>query len=298
MRFYPLFISVIGILGLATAMVFLVGVVLSFMPGHQAVAYFFVGRSDLERSFTFLLVGVPYALIVAHVYLRTHAGALFLKNGHLDDAIAYCETKLVVTPGRGHKEVAYHRLYLAQTMVRQGKYKEALETLDGVIRCPAALVGDYAVWELECALRHQDLVRANALLEKLAHSRNKRVNLDSNLSLCAAAAELALRQNQDDRFKKLVEKARWSDGNPQLLDVKNPRLAATLLLAGQREVLDLDGRENSLLERTTPWTETIPGAKLEILLAARLPLDDPRVQAALSGADARSKYLYQHTENT
>lgn len=298
MRFYPVFLSLLGILGLAMTMVFVVGVILSFLPGNQAIAYFFVGRSDLERSFTFLLAGVPYALIIAHVYLRTHAGSLFLNKGHLDLAIAYCEARLKVTPGRGHKEVAYHRLYLAQALTREGKYKTALATLDGVTRCPAALAGEYAVWELECALRHEDLVRANALVEKLAQSRNRRAKLDTNLALSAAAAELAMRQNQHERFKELMEQARWIEGNPPLLDVKDSRLAATLLLAGSREFIDLEDRKERLLEHASTWLKSVPGATLEILLAARLEPDDPRVQAAMTVADARSKYLFQQMEKT
>lgn len=297
MRFYPFFLSVIGILGLATTMVFVVGVVLSFLPGHQSIAHFFVGRSDLEQSFTFLLAAIPYVLIVAHVYLRTHAGALFMKKGLVGDAIAYCEARLKVTPGRGHKEVAYHRLYLAQALAREANYKAALATLDGVERCPATLAGEYAMWELECALRHEDLVRANAIMERIAVTHNKRLKLDGNLRLCAVAAELALRQNQKERFTELMEKARWIEGNPALLDVRDPRLSATVLLAGEKGFVDVAAQGGALLDRTSDWTMTLPGAHLELLLAAGIDPDDGRFQAALSTADARSKYLFQHMEN-
>jgi len=271
-KHYPAFLSLLGILGLATAMVFLVGVVLSFIPGNSAIASFFVGKSDLERSFAFLMVGIPYALLIAHLYLRTHAGLWFLKRDEVELAEEYCRNRLKVTLGRGRKEVAFHRLYLAQALIRRSKYKEALDLLAETKGLPKSVRTLYYRWRLEAALRHEDLVLAKSVYSEAANLKDA--------DLIAASAELAIRERKPELAKERLTEASWLEPN-------SARVKATeILLKCAPEMVEE-------FQAAQAWIHAVPGAELELRLAAGLDVSD---QSCLERADSRSKYVLKEKE--
>lgn len=268
-KHYPKFLSALGILGIATAVVFLTGVILSFIPGNPTIAAFFVGKSDLERSFAFLLVAIPYVLLIAHLYLRTHAGQFFLRRGEVGLAKEYCEARLRVTPGRGKLEVAYHRLYLGQAAIREGAYSQALSVLREV-KPPYRLLSEYFRWEMEALLRMENLKDAKELCIHLERFKNA--------AFYAAAAELSFRQGETEKAAERLKDARW-------IDDKDPRVAATAILLN-------DVKDDETLERALIWADQVPGAALELYLAAGRDAGEH----VKGSADSRSKYVLSKTE--
>jgi len=260
-------VSAIGIVGMALAFLYVFAVFLAFQPGFSGLTYLFVGRSDRELPLFVLSALVPYSLLMAHLYLRTKLGGVFLKHGAVEDAITYTSDKVTPSLMRSSTEAAFHRLFLAKAYVRQLRYEDALKVLDGVVAVPRRLKDDYARWTLEILLRQENLKRANQMVEKIRASKSEAAGC-----AWAAVAELATRQNDKKLFDLAWKNANWA------LPANHPRLAFTALGAARRFEIPPGGDD------ATGFLTEIPGAGLE--WAAMRGNTEPHVLA-----DARSKYV-------
>ncbi len=258
-------VSAIGVIGLALAFLYIFAVFLAFQPGFSDLTYLFVGRSDRELPLFVLTALVPYSLLMAHLYLRTKLGGVFLKHGGVDEAITYTSDKVKPSLMRSSTEAAFHRLFLAKALVRRLRYDEALKVLDDVKAVPRRLKDEYLRWTLEVLLRKEDLVRANQLVEKIHSSKSEAAGC-----AWAAVAELAVRQNDKALFDTAWKNAIWA------LPSTHPRLAFTALSAARRFEIPPAGDD------ATGFLNEIPGAGLE--WAAMRGNTEPDVLA-----DARSK---------
>jgi len=195
-RVYPIFISLLGTLGLATALAFLAGAYLAFQPGWEEWAEFFVPRS------VYLLV-IPYALLLSHLYLRAQLGLWFLRRGWVDEAVAYCEPRLSQNLMRSRAEALAHRVALARAFVGRGDYARARALLDADYHLPkrgrARL--DIARWRMEVALREENLVRAHRAFDEVGGQLRP---AQARRALDACRAELALREGDQEGYESAM----------------------------------------------------------------------------------------------
>lgn len=260
-------VSAIGIVGMALAFLYIFAVFLAFQPGFSDLTYLFVGRSDRELPLFVLSALVPYSLLMAHLYLRTKLGGVFLKHGAVDDAITYTSDKVKPSLMRSSTEAAFHRLFLAKALVRQLRYDEALEILDELVAVPRRLRDEYSRWTLEILLRQENLKRANQMVKKIRASKSEAAGC-----AWAAVAELATRQNDKPLFDTAWKNAIWA------LPPTHPRLVFTAMGAASRFEISPVGDD------ATGFLTEIPGAGLE--WAAMRGNTEPHVLA-----DQRSKYV-------
>jgi hypothetical protein len=260
-------VSAIGIVGMALAFLYIFAVFLAFQPGFSDLTYLFVGRSDRELPTFVLSAVVPYGLLMAHLYLRTGLGGVFLKHGAVEDAITYTSNKVKPSLMRSSTEAAFHRLFLAKALVRQLRYDEALKVLDDLVAVPRRLRDEYSRWTLEILLRQENLTRANQVAKKIRTSKSEAAGC-----AWAAVAELATRQNDKTLFDTAWKNAVWA------LRPTHPRLAFTALGAARRFEIPPVGDD------AAGFLNEIPGAGLE--WAAMRGNTEAQVLA-----DQRSKYV-------
>ncbi len=261
--------SWLGVLGLALAFVYVFAVYLAFQPGFSDLTYLFVGRSDRELPLFVLTALVPYSLLMAHLYLRTKLGGVLLKNGAVEEAIAYTSSKLRPSLLRSSTEAAFHRLFLAQALIRELRYDEALTALDDIRSVPRRLKDDYVRWTLEVLLRLENLKRANTLIPTIRKSKGEAVGC-----AWAGVAELAARQNDKKLFDVAWTNAIWA------LPPTHPRLIFTSRCASLRfDVLPTG-------EDVDDFLTEVPGAALE--WASMHGNTQPAAPA-----DARSRWVAQ-----
>lgn len=204
-RVYPIFISTLGTLGLAVALAYLAGAYLAFQPGWEAWAEFFVPRS------VYFIV-IPYALLLSHLYFRTHLGAWFLRRGWVDEAIAYCEPRLSHHLMRSRAEALAHRVALARARVMRGDYAGARALLDADDSRPRrghARLG-IARWRMEVALREENLVRAHRAFDEVAGQHRP---LKARRALDVCRAELAVREGDRQSYESAMARVKWK-GQP------------------------------------------------------------------------------------
>ena len=265
MRALPAIISILGVVGMALSATFVFAAYLAFQPGWSELTYTLVGRSDRELTYVvFLAAGIPYFLLLAHLFLRTRLGGFYLARGSNDLAQEYCSQRLKISLLRSATEVAFHRLYLCQAYVRQLDYDQAHKVLSAAERVPKRLADEYIRWRLEVALRQEDLVRCNTLRDQLRTKRDRPTGL-----AWAAVAELATRQKDQELFDLAMKNARWA------LAESDPRLVFAVQ-AGHRR-LGSPAPEQLVV---TGFLEEVPGAALEWACLTGLDTDgvtgDPR----------------------
>ncbi|MEZ4461913.1 MAG: hypothetical protein R3E66_19760 [bacterium] len=274
MKALPAIISILGVVGMALSMTFVFAAYLAFQPGWSELTYTLVGRSDRELTYiVFLAAGVPYVLLLTHLFLRTRLGGFYLTRGRSDLAQAYCSQRLKISWLRSATEVAFHRLYLCQAYVRQLDYEQARKTLAAAERVPRRLQDEYIRWELEIALRQEDLVRCNALKNELRTKRERPSGL-----AWAAVAELATRQRDPELFDVAIKNARWALADED----------ARLVFALQAGHLRLNTQAPAKLDATAFLAE-VPGAALEWACLAGLDT------SGVTG-DSRSHWCVENQE--
>lgn len=263
-------VSAIGILGLALSATFLFAVYLAFKPGHAELTYFFVGRSDRELSLVvFGLAAVPYVLLLMHLYLRTHLGDWYLRRGRTDLVKRYVQPRLKISLARSATEVAYLRLSLAKACIRERDYRAALDVLQGAQRVPRRLQLEFLRWTLEAALRVDDLVTANRVVERLRPEKSKVAG-----QAWAAAAELAVRQGDEQAYQQALQNAQWAAAGDDRLTFSRWAWARKF------------SKELPESKDVTKFLHDVPGATLEWLVLQGIA--DER-----ACADARSRWCYE-----
>lgn len=201
-RFYPKIVSFVGSLGLGTALTFFFGIGLAFQSGFEKWA-------DLFFVWGPWFVIVPGALLIAHLYMRTHLGRWFVERGCVDEALAYTSERLGGGLLRSRKEALYHRIYLARAKIYQGSYAEALETLTRGFAMPDATPVALAIyrWQMEAALRLED---GQMIDSGFASALELEAKAKAMTEVRACRAEWAVLEGNGSEYQTHIEEARWS----------------------------------------------------------------------------------------
>lgn len=200
---YRKFISILGALGLATALAYFVGIYLAFQSEWASWEEFFVPRA-------LVLVLVPYISLIAHLYLRTRLGQWLLDRGRIEEAISYCEARLDHGLLRSRREALSHRAALGRAYFARSDYERVEELLANTARVARGdrMVLQIQRWRMEAALRLDNLVRCHQAWEAaqgLVRPRRARAYI------LACRAELASREQDRDGFEEAIEEALWAD---------------------------------------------------------------------------------------
>lgn len=208
-RLAPLVVSLVGIVGLSLAMTYLVIVILAFLPGNEQITFFLVGRSDLAFSYNFLLVLIPYGLLVVYLFARTHLGSWMLGQGWVSEAHEYASTRTRRGVLRSRVEALHHRLTLARAEALGGQYESARD----ILMDPANLAGvrgglekRWIRWALEVSLRREDAVEFESVWERLEKPTGARA-----APLWACRAEALARKADYDGAARALANARFAD---------------------------------------------------------------------------------------
>ncbi len=218
-KLVPYLVSWLGVLGLAFALTYVVAIALSFTPGFEEITFFLVGESDIEFSYNFLLAGIPYAMLVAHLYMRTQLGLWMLDWGWVDEAEAYVHDKLESGLLRGVREVSHHRLAYARVLAARREYGRAWEILseDSYRRgAPRGLRLVWDRWALEVALRREDAIGFAAVDDEIG----ARLEGEQGAGIWACRAEEAARRRAESEYQRAIENADYLRSIPRLAHVR------------------------------------------------------------------------------
>lgn len=295
-RVVPALVSFLGSLGLACALAYLLLIVRAFGPGNDAVIDFLIGESDEQLSLGFVTVLVPYALLLAHLYLRVRVGDWLLRRGAVDAARSYASRRIKPTLLRAKKEAIVHRSVVARVHVREQEYDAARDLLAAAERLPrrGPFLARFRRWELEIELRREDLVAAHAVIDAAPTFRNRS---DDVAAFHACVAEVAVRENDREAAHAALDRADWASAGHPRTGISRAFAVARF---GDPEISAALQALNSCEE----WLADVPGASAEVL-ATRARLlsaggDDDAAGAALDGArdataDRRSRWVVERT---
>ena len=277
-RIYPVFVTLLGGVGLGLALTYLVGVVLAFLPGWEDWAEFFVPRA------MWLLIP-PYVLLMLHMVLRNHVGRYLLNRRDYEGALAYGRRRMEGGWMRSRREVANQRLVVARAYVGMGEDEEALRLLGNEeVQWP----GNYAVearrWQMEIYLRRDEREKAAACAVTKAEDLKK--GRGELVSLYGCTAELALRDGDEESYREAMQNGMWINAShPRLgwvralammkleLEEKKEAMAlmVTLGMLEDRMLAEIPGREAELeaLRAYLMWKQGEGEAAKEHLNAAR-----------------------------
>lgn len=206
-RVYPVLVSVLGGVGLGLALTFLIGAWLSAQAGWESWATYFRPRA-------MVLMLVPYALLLVHLLLRVHVGHFLLGRGLVEQAERYASRRAKPSLARSKREAANHRGVWARSLLRQGRYDEALEVLNGAMRfAPSYYEADLRRWMVEVALRRDDRESVNEQFALMGDDLGKG---HRQAALRACRAELALREGDMKGYEDEMTRSLWADpGHPR-----------------------------------------------------------------------------------
>lgn len=273
MRVLELLSKLTGILGMGLAIAYLFAVFLAFQPGFAELTYLFVGRSDQELPLVALSAAVPYILLLVHLGLRSQLGGIYLRRGYVLECVAYTTPRLKVSLLRSATEAAYHRLFLAQALIRLMRYREAIEVLEPNVKPPKRLKSEFDVWRLETYLRLDNLMKAKEVRDGLEVKRDA-----AHGRAWAAAAEIAAREGDAREFQRCVDNALWSSPGG------SPRLTYSRCVAANRGLGPWPEGD------VEPFLSRVPGARLEWQVLTK------QTQTSTS-ADERSRWVAEQIES-
>lgn len=276
MRWLPGIVSLLGILALTTTILWFALLVLSLQPGFADLAEWLYGLETPRQRY--LLVAVPYVLLMLYLFARFKAGSALLKAGHVDEAMRWAEPRRSHSLLRSRREALENALVYGKGLIIRQEYEAALEALGQAPRASSdRLTAGYL--QLECHLRLDDEARAQELAEALKDAKGPTT---SKARFFAACAELAARQDDEDKAQSALRKARF-------FDRREPRVRWAEMFVDQHwsRPSEPDLVEDSL----------IPGAAAELLLLAAHHEPDSELTSQLreraleAPADARSQRL-------
>lgn len=262
-RVLPLFVSFLGSLGLASAFAYLLLIVRAFGPGGDAVIDFLIGSSDEQLSLGFLTVFIPYVLLLAHMYMRIRVGDWLLDRGAEEGALKYAERRMKSTPLRARKEAIAHRAVVARVYLRRRQYEEAWRVLEAARKLPrrGPFLARLRRWQLETALRRENLVDAHQVIEATGSIRSRSGDA---AAFHACVAEVAVREGDRPRADEALKRADWADE-----DHPRTRLVRAFVTA-RFEAEEIQPALDAL-DDCGGWLDDVPGASAEILaVKARL----------------------------
>mgnify|MGYP006282506965 CR=1 FL=1 len=205
-RTYPTLVSLLGSLGLGTALAYFIGIAFMFQSGSEEWVLFFLVWGPW-------LVVIPAGALIAHLYLRTHLGRWLVERGRLEEAVEYTSQRLEAGLTRSRRETIYHRVYLARAHTARGNYEEALSRLTRGFAMPDHDETSLKIWrwQMENALR----VGAEEVLEEAFDAAaGLEVKGEKMKTLRACRAEWAALNDERAEFEAQLDEARWPKLDP------------------------------------------------------------------------------------
>lgn len=304
--------ALIGGVGLGLALGYVVLVVAAFLPGAGRIVEFLVGTEDGTPRFGFLLVLIPYALLLAHLWLRLRVAGILLQRGEVEQAKRFATRRLSVNPLRAKREVLANRVVLMRIALRELDYDRAVEIAgEALLPGGRASVDTVAFhrWRLEAILRRENLVEAKQLVGAVWPFA---VRGEQAAAFCACAAELAVRNGDRDAFEEWCERAEYAQPGSPRLTIARAFAAVKFGATGEEAAAaadDLDGPLDWLREVPGAHGEVVaaraallaraahPDAALDLLSGAR-PADDARSMAVIDRHAAEVSELRDRPHST
>lgn len=200
-RLYPVVVTLTGGIGLGLALMYLMGVVLAFLPGWEAWADFFV-------PLALYLMILPYGLLIAHMVLRNHVGRFLLNRQAYEDAEEYSRRRRNASMLRSRREVANHTVIVARALLGQGDYEAARQLLmEEENQFPGSYKAEARRLLFEVALRQDDRERAEELC--IEGQDDEKAAGKELAAILGCEAELALRLGDLERYREKMKAAIW-----------------------------------------------------------------------------------------
>ena len=246
--------TTVGGLGLGTAAGYMALVFASFDPRGAPITKFMVGATDGTPGWGFMLVAIPYVLLIAHLWIRLRMGRWLLETEDLDAVDRYAAKRTRPNLMRARKEALANVVALMRVDLRRGDYASALQRAQNATRLPGRgeELAAFHRWRLEAALRAEDLIVAKQIVADAWPIRGPRA---ASAPFCACAAELAVRNRDRAVFDDWIERAEYADAS-------HPRLTVAKLFAAAR--FGADQVEVDPDADVHVWTVDVPGARAEI----------------------------------
>ncbi|MGM0558052.1 MAG: hypothetical protein ACQEVA_16830 [Myxococcota bacterium] len=284
----PKIVAVLGGLGLGSALAYFLGVYLAFQPGWGAWSTFFV-------PLALPLMLIPYLSLTAYLYLRSRLSEWLVERGEYALAIEYAGERLEPSLLRSKKETHMHRLALGRAHICQQNYEEAYAALSKGYAVPrsGARALEIHRWQIEAALRLEDMVRSHASYDRVADVTRP---ASSRVYILGCRIEMAVREKDHAACNRFVEEAEWLERACARVD-----LARALQLIVFEDDEESYERALGLLESSfDDAVEEVPGRQRGLLawraraLTALGRLDEATLlldQASESRGDRRSDYV-------
>ena len=250
-------VSFMGSLGFALGIGYILLIGRAFGRGSESVTWFLVGESDANLGWGFLLFLVPYALLLAHLYLRIRVGSWLLSRGEVELAERYASRRMKPNLLRARKEALAHRNVVARILIRRGEYDGAWNLMeDAEPGRPSPWAVERRRWQLETALRRENLLDAHTIVEAAGTVRSRGGEVAAYL---ACVAEIAIREGKPAEARERLDAARWA------LSAPHPRVAFVRGLHAAKFTKDEETTRDGLglIEQAKPWLGDVPGAEGE-----------------------------------
>lgn len=223
-RLWALATILSGGLGLGLALGYLLLVAVSFTEGGDAITAFLVGADDTNLGLGFATVAVPYILLILHLWLRVNVGRILLRRGEVELAERFAKGRVRAGLLRAKKEATANRTVLIRVALRRGDYESA-ERWGQETPLPnrgVERVAHYR-WRLEVALRLENLILANQLVDEAWPFAAKG---EEASAFCACAGELAVRGGDKQTWLDWRERAEFAEQKGERLQIVSAMGAA------------------------------------------------------------------------
>jgi hypothetical protein len=284
----PKIVATLGGFGLATTLAYFAGVYLAFQPGWGAWSTFFV-------PLALPLMLVPYASLTGYLYARSRLSGWLVERAEYEQAIAYAGDRLEPSLLRSKKETHMHRIALGRAYICRQDYAEAYASLSKGYAVPktGAQALEIHRWQIEAALRLEDLVRCHASYEAVADATRP---ASSRVYVLGCRIEMAVRERNRVDCTQFIEEADWTEQHCSRVDV-----ARALMLIAFGDGKASFERALGLIESAfDDVVEDVPGRERGLLawraqaLAKMGRLEDARLvmkEVSATRGDRRSDYV-------
>ncbi len=204
-------VSFLGTLGLATAMLYLIGAVLNFMPGFSQVSRFMIGTEE-GLSYGFALIILPNLLIISHLYFRTNLGNWLFNRGYFDLAEDFCGKRQTHNLLRSRGEALANKSIILAVLIRNQKWSEAkslFEQTDPKLKNP--FYWRWLGWGAELYWRVDD----SACLEDLLAKKGEVGKLSERYD--AVRAQYYFEKGDSEKALSILKNRSWNRPPPRIL---------------------------------------------------------------------------------
>lgn len=253
----PAAVSLMGGLGLGTALTYFIGVVLVFRPGWAQWAEFF-------NAWGPPLVLVPIVLLMGHLYGRMRVGEWLLERGTPSRAFDYATDRLKAGFLRGRREALTHRIVAARAQLCLGNYRACLDLLESGYAVPAEgrLAAAIRAWRMEAYLRLGDAGAAVRAFESIDTGEGRS---RERARLWACRAEAAVLTGDAEAVRHGLESARWEEALEWRVDLVEAMARARRTLRTPSEEADLEQAARWLKRSAEPADREVPRRSMELV---------------------------------